>query len=140
MPKSHLRSLVRRMVVAATLGFLSVPLFFAIGEPLNSAYGVPGLAATFSVMAVYFFTCQFFLSRGNPGALFGDWPVMLALDAVWIFILIPMVLLERSEVIVSQGLGVLLSCFGCTLAGAFAASKRARVLLGDRHISPSGTG
>jgi hypothetical protein len=117
---------MRRTLSAFILGFISLPLSFAIGEPLLSNYGGSGLTATFIVMAVYFFVCQFFLSRGKPDALFKNWPIMLALDATQLIMLILVVLLERLEVILSQGLGILLSCCGGTLAGAFVASQKAR--------------
>ena len=126
MSTSQLRSLVWRMVVAAALGFLSVPLFFAIGYTVPFHHGALGLTTTFIAMAVYFFACQFFLSRGHPNALFNDWPIMLALTTVWIIILTAMVLVESREVVLSYALGILFSCLGCTLAGAFMASKRAR--------------
>jgi hypothetical protein len=90
-------------------------------------------------MAVYFFACQFFLSRGHPDALFTDWPVMLALDSWWIVILVSMAILERLEVIFSQGLGLFISCIGCTVAGAFAGSMRARKTFKDQPIPASET-
>jgi hypothetical protein len=121
-----MRSLVWRMVVAGALGFLAVPLYFVVAHLLQSGHSALGLTPTFVMMALYFFACQFFLSRGHPGALFEDWPIMLALDLVWIFVLVSMALLEPLEVILNQGIGMFISCFGGTLAGAFAASRRAR--------------
>jgi len=97
-----------------------------IGETLSYYYGNVGLVAVFIIMAAYFFICQFFLSRGNPDAFLKDWPIMLALDAVFLLVLIPMTLSERLEVVLAQGLGILLFCCGGTLSGAFAASKAAR--------------
>ena len=67
--------------VAFFLGLFSFFLFMFIGEKLSYHYGNVGLFITFVVMLVYFFTCQFFLSRGNPNAYRKDWPIMLALDA-----------------------------------------------------------
>ena len=61
---------MRKVVTAIVLGLISVPLVFAIGEPVMNKYGGAGLIATFTVMAGYFFVCQFVLSRGNPDALF----------------------------------------------------------------------
>jgi hypothetical protein len=115
-----------RGFLAVLLGLISFPLSFAIAEPLLSKYGGAGLAAAFVVMAVYFFVCQFFLSRGNPDALFKDWPIMLGLDATQLIMVVLIVLLERLDVVLSQGLGILLSCCGGTLAGAFVASNSAR--------------
>ena len=115
-----------KALIAFFLGLFSFLLFMFIGETLLSYYGNVGLAAAFILMAAYFFICQFFLSRGNPDAFLKDWPIMLALDAVFLLVLIPMVLSERLEVVLAQGLGILLFCCGGTLAGAFAASKAAR--------------
>ena len=126
MSTSQLRSLVWRMVVAAALGLLSVPLFFAIGYTVPFHHGALGLTITFIAMAIYFFSCQFFLSRGHPNALFNDWPIMLALITVWIIILTTMAIVEGREEVLSHTLGILFSCFGCTLAGAYMASLRAR--------------
>jgi hypothetical protein len=115
-----------KVLIAFFLGLFSIFLFFFIGEKLLHYYGNVGLAAAFILMAAYFFICQFLLSRGNPNAFPKDWPIMLTLDAVLLLSLIPMALLESLEVILFQGLGILLSCCGGTLAGAFAASKAAR--------------
>ncbi len=115
-----------KALIAFFLGLFSLPLYMLIGEPLSSYYGNVGLVAAFIIMAAYFFICQFFLSRGHPDAFLKDWPIMLALDALLLVVLIPMVLLERLEVVLAQGLGILFFCCGGTLAGAFAASKAAR--------------
>jgi hypothetical protein len=115
-----------KALIAFFLGLFSFLLFMFVGETLLYYYGNVGLAAAFILMAAYFFICQFFLSRGNPDAFLKDWPIMLALDAVFLLVLIPMILGERLEVVLAQGLGILLFCCGGTLAGAFAASKAAR--------------
>jgi hypothetical protein len=115
-----------RAKVAVFLGILSFFLMFIIGEPASEHLGNAGLILTFVVMAAYFFLCQFRLSRGNPNAYRRDWPVMLALDAPWIIVGFTMMLTERREVVISQGLGILFSCIGATWAGAFAASMKAR--------------
>jgi hypothetical protein len=112
--------------IAFFLGLFAFFIFMFIGEKLSDHYGNAGLLATFVVMLAYFFICQLFLSRGHPDAYRKDWPIMLALDAVLLLLLIPMVLLERPEVVLAQGLGILISCFGGTWAGAFTASMRAR--------------
>ena len=116
-----------KALIAFFLGLFSFVLFMFVGESISWHFGeYVGLAAVFIVMTVYFFFCQFFLSRGNPKAFPKDWPIMLALDAVLLFILIPMALLETQEVVIAQGSVILLSCLGGTLAGALAASKSAR--------------
>jgi hypothetical protein len=113
-------------VVAFFLGLLSFFLFMFIGEKLTYDYGNAGWFVTFILMFVYFFPCQFFLSRGNPNAYRKDWPIMLALDIIWIAAFIVMIWTERRVVAFVQGLGILVSCLGGTWAGAFAASMKAR--------------
>lgn len=110
---------VPRAWMAFFLGVLSFFLFFVILETV-------GLVVAFILMALYFFICQFRLSRGNPDALRKDWPIMLALDAIPLLMILGMVLVEKWPVILFQGLGILLSCCGGTFAGAFAASQAAR--------------
>ena len=113
--------------IAFLLGLFSFFLFIFVGE-LSSHYLGENVAwaVWFILMFAYFFLCQFFLSHDNPAAFLKDWPIMIALDAVLLVILIPMALNETQEVVLAQGSVILLSCCGGTLAGAFAASKAAR--------------
>jgi hypothetical protein len=85
-----------------------------------------GLLATFLLIGVYFLICQFLLSRGNVNAYREDWPIMLAMDAAFLVVIVIMALVEKREVVISQGPGFLLSCCGGTYAGAVAASLIAR--------------
>jgi hypothetical protein len=117
---------IPRALVAVFLGILSFFLMFIIGEPASHQLGNAGLVLMFILMAAYFFLCQFRLSRGNPNAYRKDWPVMVALDATWIIAGFIMIMSEKREVVLSQGLEILVSCFGATWAGALAASVRAR--------------
>ncbi len=117
---------MQRTTVAFFLGLFSAFFFFFMGEKLSYRYGNTGLLATFIVMFAYFFICQFFLSRGHLDAYRKDWPIMLLLDGILLLLLIPMVLTEKGGVILSQGLGILVSCCGGTWAGAFTASMKAR--------------
>ena len=78
-----------RGLVAFGLGVLSFPLFFFLGEGFGVPVMVPGMAA-------YFFFCQFMLSRGRVNG-FREWPIMLALDAI------PMLLLLMAVIAVRGG-------------------------------------
>jgi hypothetical protein len=69
-----------KVVIAFFLGVIGLFIGFAVGEG-------SGLVAGFVTLGVYCFLCQFLLSRKNVNAYRKDWPVMLALDAVWLFIL-----------------------------------------------------
>ncbi len=115
-----------RLIMAFLMGLLSVFLFFVIGDTASHYLGNAGLILAFILMAAYFFILQYRASLGNPDAYRKDWPVMLSFDATWIFVGFQMILTERREVVISQGLGILISCFGATWAGAFAASMKAR--------------
>jgi hypothetical protein len=110
---------VRKLLPAFGLGFLVFFLFMFVGE-------TAGLIAALVLMAVYFSICQFLLSRGKIDAYRKDWPIMLALDAT-VFVLVTIIaLVEKREVFLSQGLGLLLSSCGGTYAGAVVASLIAR--------------
>jgi hypothetical protein len=117
-----------KALVAFFLGLFFFFLFMFIGETLMYHFGDAGLIPTSVVMVAYFFICQFFLSRGNPDAYRKDWPIMLALDLVPL-LLVVIILLQwegHGAVFLSQGLGILVSCLGGTLAGAVVASRAAR--------------
>lgn len=121
-----------KALIAFILGLLSFLLFMFVGEEASYHLGDVGFILAFILMAAYFFICQFLLSRGNPDAYRKDWPIMLALDATLLLAFFTMVLAERREVILSQGLGILLSCCGGTFAGAVVASMAARRKRGRR--------
>lgn len=110
---------MRKSLLALGLGFLSFFLYIFVGETVG------GFAA-FILMAAYFSICQFLLSRGNVDAYRKDWLIMLALDATFLVSVLIMVLVEKREVILAQGPGVLISCCGGTYAGAVVASLIAR--------------
>ena len=71
-----------------------------------------GLLAAFILMGAYFSICQFLLSRGNVNAYREEWPIMLAMDATFLVAIVIMFLVEKREVVISQGPGFLLSCCG----------------------------
>jgi hypothetical protein len=124
---------MNRSLAAFLLGLLSFLLMMFIGESLARPIGdTMAMIVTFSSMAVYFFICQFTLSRGNADALRTDWRVMLALAAVPLASVVLMSLVEKGDVILAQGPGILLSTCAGTLAGAFAASRAARRAAGRR--------
>ena len=116
-----------KVLGAFLLGLLSFVVFMFVGETAD--YRLSDIAAYIViviVMMAYFFICQFLLSRGNPNALFKDWPIMLALGAIGIPIAVVTALGEKREVFLTQGLGFLFVSFAGILAGAFVASREAR--------------
>jgi hypothetical protein len=110
---------MKRLSGAFLLGLVSFLLLMFVGETF-------GLPAAFAALAVYFFACQFLLSRNNPDALRADWRVMLTLVAVPLVSVVIMALVEKRDVLLTQGVGVLLASLGGTFAGAFTASRVAR--------------
>jgi hypothetical protein len=116
---------MRKVWRALWLGFLSFFLFIFLGESM------PQFAALI-LMAAYFLICQFLLSRGRVDAYRKDWSVMLALDATVFVSVSIMALVEKREVFLSQGLGLLLSGCGGTYAGAVVASLTAQRKAAER--------
>jgi hypothetical protein len=114
--------IVLKTLNAFWLGLLGFGVGMFVGETTREA-----LPALF-VLALYFFVSQFLLSRGNPEAHHEDWPIMLALNAVWLGVY----MVENPAAILSQNLGILLSTGGGTYAGALAASLAAH-RTGVRH-------
>ena len=99
----HGETKVPRVWIAFFLGVLSFFLLF-IGEPLVENVGEAlGTVVAFILLAAYFFICQFRLSRGNPNALRKDWPIMLALDAVPLLMVLITALVEKWPVILFSG-------------------------------------
>jgi hypothetical protein len=116
-----------RVLMALLLGLFSLFLFMVVGEAAMYHIGeAVGLFVALILLAAYFFICQFLLSRGNPNAYRKDLPIMLALDSVPLLLVFIMVLAERREVILSQGLVILISSCGGTFAGAVTASLAER--------------
>jgi putative effector of murein hydrolase len=110
---------MRKTWIAFLLGLPSFLVLMGVGE-------TAGLTVAFTSLAVYFFVCQFLLSRTNADAYWKDWPFMLALDATPFVVVFIMVLVEKRAVILEQGPGILLSACGGTYAGAVVASLTAK--------------
>ena len=100
------------------LGVVSFLLFMFFGESF-------GMAAAFVALIIYFFVCQFILSRGHVGAHKEDLGLMFALDAVMFFCALLVICVEKPSIIASQ-IPVMLgaTCAG-TYLGAVVASRTA---------------
>src|SRR4030065_352675 len=92
-----------KIFLAFLLGVLSFFLMFLPGETAIHYFGDTGLIPTFILLAAYFFFCQLRLSRGHPEAPRQDWPIMLALDAVPLLMVLGIALAQTLPVILSQG-------------------------------------
>src|SRR5512135_2723489 len=102
----HGETKVPRAWTAFFLGVLSFFLLFIGGALVENVGEAVGAVLALMLLAAYFFVCQFRLSRGNPNALRKDWPIMLALDAVPLLMVLIMALVEKWPVILSQGFGI----------------------------------
>jgi len=118
--------LITRIIVALVLGVLFFFLAMFIGEASNHYLGDVGYIITFVLMAAYFFVCQFRLSHGNADALRQDWPIILALNAVPLAMVILMAINEKWPVVLAGGLSILVAGWGGAFAGASAAARAAR--------------
>ena len=108
-----------KVLLTFFLGLFSFVVFMFVGE-------TAGLPAAFAALSVYFFLCQFFLSRNHPDAHRKDWRIMLLLDGVMLVLVLIMIKAENWDVVLSQGVGALLSTCGGTYAGAVVASVTAK--------------
>jgi len=115
-----------RVIMALLMGLFSLFLFFVVAEAASYFLGNAGLILALILMAAYFFIVQYRASRDNPDAYRKDWPVMLSFDATWIIVGFLMILRERNQAAIFQGLEIIFSCLAVTWAGAFAASMKAR--------------
>jgi hypothetical protein len=77
-----------KTLLAFFLGLLSFIVLREVGEGM-------GVLVDFIVMTVYFFVCQFLLSRGKVNAHLKDRPVMLALEATVFVVVFTMLLVEN---------------------------------------------
>lgn len=101
---------------------LGVP-YFVVTMLVGEAAGV--LAGCLCGGA-YLFGCQYLLSRGNSQSWRRDTGLMLCLNSFVITAFVLMVLLERPDVVTSQGLMMIVTAFAGTVAGASAACNAAR--------------
>jgi lipoprotein signal peptidase len=76
-----------KRVIAVFLGIISFPLLMFVGEEFN-------VATAFILTGFYYLVAQFFLSRGNPRALYEDWPLMLFLNAALIVVAVLILIIE----------------------------------------------
>ncbi len=107
---------MRKHVFAVVAGVVSFLPGTLVAETIGDAW-----AAAF--MAVYFFVCQFFLSRGHERA-YADWSLMLALDASTL-LLVSLAAVD-GRLTSSDNLQLLFAVLGGTFAGAVVAALAAR--------------
>lgn len=112
---------MRKALIAVILGVIPVLAFVFFGEWLSAKLGP---ISSLGLLFVYFFICQFLLSRGHLDACRKDGAVTIALDIAWIVFMI--ITLAGKRLTVPWGIGFILSCIVGTWAGAAAASIGAR--------------
>lgn len=109
-----------------SVAIISLVVVIGVGE-------AAGPVAGFIAFLAYCFVCQFLMSRGNVDA-HRHWPIMLILPVA--IVALSIVLGERREVILFQGLGILTSGGGGAYAGAVAAAMHARRAASPGSHSP----
>ncbi len=105
--------------VALLLGLVWFPVFMFLGEAVS-------VYVAFGFLLVYFFGCEWLLSRVYERAHGPDVAVLLTLNAGVIVLAVIVFLVEKREVFVQQGLPMLLCGLVGTVAGAVVASVVAR--------------
>ncbi len=102
-------------IVALLLGLVWFPVVMFLGEAVS-------LYVAFGFILVYFFGCQWLLSRLYERAHGPDVPVMLTLNAGVIAMTVIVFLVEKRQTFVEQGVPMLLCGLVGTIAGAVVAS------------------
>lgn len=105
-----------KRITALILGLISFFLMFPIGESF-------GVHVAFIGIGFYYLISQYFLSRGNPHALFKDWPLILRLNSTLIVTAVLILILEPDAKI--QSIVVVIS-FLFSLIGAGIAARLAK--------------
>jgi len=120
-----------KILVAFVLGLFSFPLLFLLGEGMQIPPGIPaaqyiGWGIFIIVFGGYFFISEYFLSRGNPQALWKDWPVVLALTATLIVTAVIAFMVEPNRSAAMGTVVIVIFAMVCSLAGAALAARVAR--------------
>jgi hypothetical protein len=105
---------MNKKIIAFILGLISFFLMFALGEGL-------GIGAAFLGIAIYYLISQYFLSRGNPQALFKDWLIILILNSVLLVTSVLVLIIEPGESEKMQSLVVIISLASSILGAGIAA-------------------
>ena len=101
-----------KKIIAFILGLISFFLMFALGEGL-------GINVAFLGIGIYYLISQYFLSRGNPQALFKDWLIILSLNATLIVSAVLVLLFEPNAKM--QSLVVVISIMSSVIGAGLAA-------------------
>jgi len=117
-----------KIVLSVVLGLLS-PFVFIIGaEPFEA----PGKTSIQEVLggclavALYLAVCQFMATRNSSSGFRADWPILAAMMAPVLAMVLFMAAVEKGDVVLAQGVPMLLAgLIGC-LAGSVAGHLRTR--------------
>ena len=107
-----------KKIIAFILGLISFFLMFALGEGF-------GINVAFFGIGIYYLISQYFLSRGNPHALFKDWSIILSLNATLIITAVLILIFEPNAKIqtIVTVISIIYSFIGAGLAAWFAKKK-----------------
>ena len=103
---------MNKKIIAFILGLISFFLLFALGEGF-------GINVAFLGIGVYYLISQYFLSRGNPQALFKDWLIILLLNSTLIVAAILVLFFEQTEKM--QSIAVVISTVSSVIGAGIAA-------------------
>jgi len=109
---------MKNKIIAFILGITSFFLMFALGETF-------GVGVAFIAIGIYYLFSQFFLSRGNPRALYEDWSLILLLNAALIVTAILIILIEPDTKwhSIAAVISLVSSVIGAGIAAWFAKNK-----------------
>jgi hypothetical protein len=120
-----------KYVFALLLGVFSFFLMFLLGEGVTIPSSVPGakyieLIIFIGGMCGFFLISAYFLLRGNPQAIWKNWPVILNLNLILLLTAVIALVFEPNKLAALGILGIAIVAVACSYAGAALAARVAR--------------
>ena len=111
-----------KIVLCVVLGLLSPFVFIMGAEPfeVRGKTSIQEILAGCIAVALYLEVCQFMATRNSSSGLRDDWPILAAMIAPLLAMVLLIAAVEKGDVVVSQGVPMLLAGSIGGLAGAVA--------------------
>ncbi|MGA9624546.1 MAG: hypothetical protein WBQ65_08760 [Bryobacteraceae bacterium] len=114
-----------RIVLSVVLGLLSPFVFIMGAEPfeVSGKNSIQEVLAGCIAVALYLAVCQFLVARNSGNRFRADWPILAAMMAPVLAMFFFIAAVEKGDVMLEQGVPMLLAgCIGC-LAGSVAGHR-----------------
>ena len=126
--ESSIRPADGKVAFALLLGAFSFFLMFLLGEGVSVPPSVPGAKYIEGILFIggmcgYFLISAYLLSRGNPQAIWKNWPIILALNLILLITAIIALVVEPNKLAALLTLGVAIVAVACSFAGAWLGAR-----------------